>query len=106
MALFKKPDSPDKADGTLTHRSQGEFEFQLQIGFNLFPEYPIRSPVKEDTWLQAFEVNNFDVCAVEYRDCKLVLGRDCEKVLDASFAGLNTRACDLMTACVQRQWLQ
>ena len=35
--------------------------------------------------------------AKEYRDNKFVLGTDCEKVLDAGFTGLNTRAGDLMT---------
>ena len=33
----------DNADGTLTHSPAGEFEFQLQLGSKLFPEYPIRS---------------------------------------------------------------
>ncbi len=30
-------------DGSLTHRSQGESEFQLQVDPKLFLEYPIRS---------------------------------------------------------------
>ena len=29
--------------GIWTHDPNGEFEFQLQIGSKLFPEYPVRS---------------------------------------------------------------
>ncbi len=43
-------------------------------------------------------MHNFDLSALLYRDYKLVLGTDCEKDLEASFAGLNTGAGDLMTA--------
>ena len=42
-------------------------------------------------------MHNFDISAREYRSTKFVLGTDCEKVLDAGFAGLNTRAGDLMS---------
>ena len=42
-------------------------------------------------------MHNFDVSAVQYRDHRFILGTDCEKVLDAGFTGLNTRAGDLMS---------
>ena len=90
-------------DGTLSHNPDGEFEFQLQIGSKLFPEYPIRShneayyQLKKTLGVQASAVHNFDVSAVEYRSHKFIIGTDCEKVLDAGFTGLNTRAGDLMT---------
>ena len=47
--------------------------------------------------VQASALHNFDISAREYRFNKLILGTDCEKVLDAGFTGLNTRAGDLMT---------
>lgn len=90
-------------DGTWTHDPNGEFEFQLQIGSKLFPEYPIRShneayyQLKKTLGVQSSAVHNFDVSAIEYRSNKFVLGTDCEKVLDAGFTGINTRAGDLMT---------
>lgn len=90
-------------DGTWTHDPSGEFEFQLQIGSKLYPEYPIRShneayyQLKKTLGVQASAVHNFDVSAVEYRSNKFVLGTDCERVLDAGFTGINTRAGDLMT---------
>lgn len=100
---FFSPMSPDNHDGSLTHDQNGEFEFQLQIGSKLFPEYPIRShneafyQLKKTLGVQASAVHNFDIDPIEYRDYKFVLGTDCEKVLDAGFTGLNTRAGDLMS---------
>ena len=47
--------------------------------------------------MQASAVHNFDVTAVEYRDRKFIIGTDCERILDAGFTGLNTRAGDLMS---------
>ena len=88
---------------TLAHNSDGEFEFQLQIGSKLFPEYPIRShneayyQLCKSLGVQASALHNFDISAREYRSTKFILGTDCEKVLDAGFTGLNTRAGDLMT---------
>ncbi len=46
---------------------------------------------------QASAVHNFDILAVEHRDYKFVIGTDCEKVLDAGFTGINTRADDLLS---------
>ena len=97
--------SPMRAENitTLNHVAAGEFEFQLQIGSKLFPEYPIRShneafyQLARTLGVQASAVHNFDISAREYRYNKLILGTDCEKVLDAGFTGLNTRAGDLMT---------
>ncbi len=87
----------------MTPEAKGEFEFQLQIGSKLFPEYPIRShneacyQLCKTLGVQSSAVHNFDISAREYRSTKFVLGTDCEKVLDAGFTGLNTRAGDLMS---------
>ncbi len=80
-----------------------KFEFQIQIGSKLFPEYPIRShndayyQLKKTLGVQSSSIHNFDINGSMYRDHKFILGTDCEKVLDAGFTGLNTRAGDLMT---------
>ena len=87
----------------LIHNSEGEFEYQLQIGSKLFPEYPIRShnesyyQLAKTLGVQASALHNFDIAAREYRFSKFVLGIDCEKVLDAGFTGINIRAGDLMS---------
>jgi hypothetical protein len=107
--IFRKPwntfHSPMREQNitALNHVSAGEFEYQLQIGSKLFPEYPIRShneafyQLAKCLGVQASALHNFDINAREYRYNKLILGTDCEKVLDAGFTGLNTRAGDLMT---------
>ena len=100
---FFSPMHPYNVTGTFTHVPEAEFEFQLQIGSKLFPEYPIRShseayyQLKKTLGVQASAVHNFDISAVEYRDYKFVIGTDCEKVLDAGFTGINTRAGDLLS---------
>jgi hypothetical protein len=100
---FFSPMSVYDRQGFFKHVQEAEFEFQLQIGSKLFPEYPIRShteayyQLKKTLGVQASAVHNFDISATEYRDHKLVIGTDCERVLDAGFTGINTRAGDLMT---------
>ncbi len=90
-------------EGYFRHNQNAEFEFTLQIGSKLFPEYPIRShaeayyQLKKTLGVQASAVHNFDITATEYRDHKFVIGTDCEKVLDAGFTGINTRAGDLLS---------
>jgi hypothetical protein len=100
---FFSPGYLENCDGVVELGSGQEFEFQLQIGSKLFPGYPIRShneayyQLKKTLGVQASAVHNFDINAVQYRDHRFILGTDCEKVLDAGFTGLNTRAGDLMT---------
>ena len=100
---FFSPGNFENFDGITKTGSGQEFEFQLQIGSKLFPEYPIRShqeayyQLKKTLGVQASSVHNFDISAVQYRDHRFILGTDCEKVLDAGFTGINTRAGDLMT---------
>ena len=94
-------------DGTFTNRELGEFEAQLQIGSKLFPEYPSRShnecyyQLKKTLGVQESSVRNFNVNPVEYRDYKFIWATDCEKVLDAGFTGINTRAGDLMSVSLK-----
>jgi hypothetical protein len=82
--------------------SRGEFKFSVQIGSKIYPEYPIRShseafsQLKKTLGIQSSNVHSFDISAKEYRDYKMILATDCEKVLDAGWTGLNTRAGDLM----------
>ena len=81
----------------------GEFEFQLQLGSKLYPEYPIRShaeayyQLRKTLGVQANSLHSFDIDSHEYRDNKFVLGTDMEKVLSAGFTGQNTRAGDILS---------
>ena len=101
---FFSPMSVNNAPGFGMFNTQdGEFEFHLQIGSKLFPEYPIRShteayyQLKKTLGVQASAVHNFDLSPLQYRDNRFILATDCERVLDAGFTGLNTRAGDLMS---------
>ena len=104
---FYSPLSSDNSEGVFKHDYDGDFEFQRQIGSKLFPEYPVRShneayyQLKKTLGVQASAVHNFDIAPVEYRDYKFMLATDCEKVLDAGFTGLNTRAGDLMSVSLR-----
>ena len=76
-------------------------DFQIQIGSKLFPEYPIRSHAEAYYQLRKTlghhdQHNSFDITQAEYRCRKFILGIDMEKVLEAGYTGINTRAGDLM----------
>ena len=76
-------------------------DFQIQVGSKQFPEYPIRSHAEAYYQLRKTlgkhnQHNSFDIAQEEYRSRKFILGIDMEKVLEAGFTGINTRAGDLM----------
>jgi len=84
-----------------------EVELQIQIGSKLYPEYPIRSAsesmsqLKKTIGVHQSPFHSFDVSGLQYRSYKFVSAIDTEKVLEAGFTGLNTRAGDLMTVKVK-----
>jgi hypothetical protein len=88
--------------GSYRHEENDEFRLSLQIGSKLFPEYPIRShseayyKLKKTVGIQTSDVHSFDISPLEYKYNKLIMGVDTEKVLEAGWTGLNTRAGDLM----------
>ena len=83
----------DNQNGKLTHNSNGEFEFHVQIGSKLSPEYPVRSHAEAFYQLRKMlgvlssSVHNFDINAVSYRSNKFILAIDTEKVLEAGWTG-------------------
>lgn len=84
-----------------------EVEIQVQIGSKLFPEYPLRSSsetfsqLRKTMGIHQSPFHSLDITAPRYRDYKFIAAIDTEKVLEAGFTGLNTRAGDLMTIKVQ-----
>lgn len=90
------------ANGFL-HDPDGEIKFQLQIGSKLYPEYPIVAhseafyQLKKTLGIQSSDVHSFDITARQYRDHRFIMAIDTEKVLEAGYTGLNTRAGDLMS---------
>ena len=80
-----------------------EMELQVQIGSKLFPEYPMRSvseqfgQLKKALGVHHSAFHSLDITPEQYRSYKWIAAIDTEKVLEAAFTGLNTKAGDLMT---------
>ena len=79
-----------------------EFQAQLQLGSKLYPEYPIRShaeamhQLRKTLGAKSSNTHNFNIDSHEYRTSKFIWATDMEKVLEASFTGMNTRAGDIL----------
>ena len=99
---FYSPMENYTADVLNSFNAEGEIaDFQVQIGSKLFPEYPIRSHAEAYYQLRKTlgkhdQHNSFDITQHEYRMRKFIMGIDMEKVLEAGYTGINTRAGDLM----------
>jgi hypothetical protein len=80
----------------------GEFEMQLQIGSKLYPEYPMRSHAEAYYQLRktlghaSSNLHSFDITSHEYRDHKMIMAIDTERVLEAGFTGINTKSGDIL----------
>jgi hypothetical protein len=85
------------------YNNRGEFQFQLQVGSKLYPEYPIRShaegyyQLRKSLGVQSSTLHNFDINSHEYRNSKFILGCDLEKILSAGFTGLSTKSGDILS---------
>ena len=79
-----------------------ELNWQLQIGSKMIPEYPCRSlaesfyQLKKALGIHGSAYHSLDIGAVKYRNDHFIIGVDTEKILEAGFTGLNTRAGDIM----------
>jgi len=99
---FYSPMLPYSGGDWIGYGANGEFEFQLSVGSKQFPEYPIRShaeafyQLKKCLGVQASTLHNFDIDAHEYRNYKMIIGIDTEKILSAGFTGINTKAGDML----------
>ena len=93
--------------GAGTYNEAQEMEVQVQIGSKLFPEYPIRSvseafsQLRKCMGIHQSPFHSLDITGAQYRDYKHIIAIDTEKVLEASFTGLNTRAGELLTVKVK-----
>jgi hypothetical protein len=80
-----------------------EMELQIQVGSKLFPEYACKTTreayaqLKKCMGIQGSTWHAFNITEAEYRKSKFIFGIDTEKMLQAGFTGLNTKAGDLMT---------
>jgi hypothetical protein len=80
-----------------------EFQFQVQIGSKLFPEYPVESlaeafaALKKTAKDTKSDFHALRINAKSYASNKFIMATTTSKVNDAGFTGLNTRSGDLMT---------
>ena len=85
-----------------------ELEIQVQIGSKMYPEMPIRSHQEAFYQLtKCLGINNsafhgVDILPLEYRSHAFITAMDLEKILEAGFTGINTKAGDLMTVKVKQ----
>ena len=85
-----------------TYDLDKELQWQLQIGGKLFPEYPCRSlaetfyQLKKSLGIHGSAFHSVAISGNQYLNDKFIIGVDTEKILEAGFTGLNTRAGDLM----------
>ena len=90
-----------------TYDAGKEIELQVQIGSKMYPEMPIRSTAEAFSQLtkclgiQSSPFHSLDIDPSSYRNHSFIYGIDTEKVLGASFTGINTKAGDLMTIKVK-----
>ena len=68
----------------------------------MFPEYPCRSlaetfyQLQKALGIQGSAYHSVAITPLQYRNDHFIVGIDTEKILEAGFTGLNTRAGDLM----------
>ncbi len=80
-----------------------ELEYQLQLGSLLFPQYPCRSLAESFYRLKQCVYgasNNFHAISFsekEYRTDKFIIGVDMERIPEAGFTGINSKAGDLLS---------
>ena len=79
-----------------------ELQWQLQIGGKMFPEYPCTSmaqtfyQLKKALGIHGSAFHSLAINNKQYMNDHFVIGVDAEKILEAGFTGLKTRAGDLM----------
>lgn len=87
-------------ENALTYDPTKEFEFQCQVGSQIFPVYAMKSASEMFTHLKmaggihysAF--HSFDINSKEYYTNKFILALNFETELSRAFTGMNTRAGD------------
>jgi hypothetical protein len=80
-----------------------EIQFQVSIGPETFPVYPVRSlseafyRLKQTIGILPSIYHSVNINYNQYKDCSFVCAIDFEKSIDASWTGINTKAGDLVS---------
>ena len=86
-----------------TYSFANELEYRVQIGSKMIPVYPIRSlseawyQLKKALGIHASPFHSISIDYQKYMDNHHIVALDCERVLDASYTGINTKSGQLLT---------
>ena len=90
------------------YSSNYELQWQVSIGSLVFPVYPSRSlsetfyRLKSSLGILPSAFHAVDINFLEYTDTHFIIGCDMERITDAAYSGLNTKAGDLVS--VKTMW--
>jgi hypothetical protein len=85
------------------YSSSYELQWQISVGSLTFPVYPCRSTsetfyrLKQSLGILPSSFHALDISYIEYKDTHFIIGVDTEKITDAAWSGLNTKAGDLVS---------
>lgn len=85
------------------YSSSYELQWQISVGSLTFPVYPCRSTsetfyrLKQSLGILPSSFHALDISFIEYKDTHFIIGCDMEKITDAAWSGLNTKAGDLVS---------
>ena len=90
------------------YNTSNEIQFELQLGFKKWPEYPMLSQaegfyqLRKTMGILGSAYHSLDITTKEYVDDKFVIGMDLEEMLGASFTGYNSKSGDLLTVKIKK----
>ena len=90
----------NKAD---KYSSSWDLQWQISVGSLTFPEKPFRSNsetcyrLKLSLGILPSSFHALDISFIEYTGTHFITGVDMEKITDAAWSGLNTKAGDLVS---------
>ena len=88
---------PLSLKGYLGSNINGQHDVWIQVGSKLIPEYPVKSSKQAMYEFKKAVGSHFHIYNRWYRTHQYIIGFGTERVAGAGFAGLNTKAGDLMT---------
>jgi len=103
LKTFNRFYNPMGRDGANPYNSTYELQWQISIGSLVFPVYPSRSlsetfyRLKGALGILPSAFHAVDIKYTEYCDTHFIIGIDLERITDAAYSGLNTKAGDLVS---------
>jgi hypothetical protein len=86
-----------------TYEYLRELQYQIKLGGSFFPIYPVRSlaqafyELRKALGIHGSAYHNISIKPVQYMKDHFIIGTDLERILDACFTGLNSKAAGMIT---------